>query len=102
MLGVGVGIVTGLVAIDKKNTVQQNCQSDPAGGVACRDQTGLDAASAGRTMSTVSTVAFAVGALGIGVGAVLLVTSGNKGSTSTAISPRVMPGGGGLLFARTF
>jgi hypothetical protein len=103
VVGIGVGAVAGIVALDKKSTVQQHCQSDPAGGVACTDQTGLDAASSGRTMSTVSTIGFAAGAASVAVGVLLLVMSGGRsGGTSTALAPSVLPGGGGFTFARTF
>jgi hypothetical protein len=103
VIGLGVGAVAGLVALDKKNTVQQHCQADPAGGVGCTDQTGLDAAATGRTMSTVSTIGFAAGAASVAIGVVLLVTSGHGGgTTTTALTPQYLPGGAGLSFARAF
>jgi hypothetical protein len=103
IVGLGVGAVGGLVALDKKGTVQQHCQSDPAGGVACADQAGLDAAATGRTMSTVSTVGFAAGAGALVVGIVLLAVSGGRATdTGVALAPEVRPGGGGFSFARAF
>ena len=103
VIGIGIGAVAGLVALDKKGTVQQHCQSDPAGGVGCTDQTGLDAADTGRTMSTVSTIGFAAGAGLVAVGVVLLVMSGGRSTdTGTAFAPTVLPGGGGFSFARAF
>lgn len=103
IVGLGVGAVAGLVALDKKNTVQQHCQADPAGGVGCSDQTGLDAAATGRTMSTVSTIGFAAGAASVAVGVVLLVTTGRSGGTTAAtLTPQYVPGGAGLSFSRAF
>ncbi len=103
VVGIGVGTVAGLVALDKKSTVQQHCQSDPAGGVGCTDQTGVDAAATGRTMSTVSTIGFAAGAASLAVGVLLLVAGGSRTSdTQAALTPHVLPGGAGLSFARIF
>ena len=101
-IGVAVGAVTGIMALGKKSSVQDHCSADPGGGVACRDSAGLDAASSGRTLATVSTVAFAVGAVAIGVGAFLVFTSHDGSKTVTALGPSVVPGGGALTWARTF
>lgn len=73
-LGVGVaglaaGSITGLMVIDKKNIVERDCQDDY-----CRTSEGPSAASSGATLSIVSTVSFAVGALATGTGLYLLLS----------------------------
>jgi hypothetical protein len=101
IVGFAVGGVTGLIALDKKNTVSEHCDADPAGGVACRDQTGVDAAQTGRTMSTVSTVAFVTGGVLVAVGAALLIAGGGS-SPSTTAEARATLGGAFLSLTRTF
>jgi hypothetical protein len=101
IVGLAIGGVTGLIALDKKNTVSQHCDADPAGGVACRDQTGVDAADTGRTMSTLSTLAFASGAALAAVGAALLIAGGGS-SPSTTAAARATPGGAFFALTRTF
>lgn len=80
-VGLGVGAVTGLLALGKKATVEEHCD---AGSPVCRNQAGVDASNAGATLATLSTVGFAVGAVGIGAGITLLATapgSAPKGAT---------------------
>jgi hypothetical protein len=101
-IGIAAGAVTGIMALGKKSSVQDHCTADPGGGVACRDAAGVDAASSGRTLATVSTVAFAVAAVAVGVGAFLVFTSHDGSKTVTALGPSVVPGGGALTWARTF
>ncbi len=101
-LGIAVGAVTGIMALGKKGSVEEHCSADPSGGVSCRDAVGLDAASAGRTMAGVSTVAFAVGAAALGVGAFLFFTSHDGPKRVTALGPSVLPGGAALTLASTF
>lgn len=81
-LGVGgaglvVGGVTGFLALGKKSDlegcVKERCPSS--------QEDTLDGA---KTMATVSTVGFAVGFVGVGVGVVLLLTGGS--STSAAVA----------------
>jgi hypothetical protein len=67
--GIVVGAVTGLMSISKKKTVDDNCV-----GLACT-QEGKDAADSGKTLATVSTIAFGVGIVGIAAGTVLLLTA---------------------------
>src|SRR5579883_2202081 len=69
--GIVVGSVTGILAFGAAGTYKDNCTANGA----CNAQ-GLDAASSGKTFSTVSTVAFVVGAVGLGAGAYLFLTSG--------------------------
>lgn len=70
--------VTGAMALSKKGTMDSHCD----GASAC-DQQGLDAASSGRSLATISNIAFGLGALGLGVGGYLLFTSDDKVSRAT-------------------
>jgi hypothetical protein len=76
LAGLTVSLVTGVMVLDKKSTVDDECTNDTC------SSTGAEAASSGRTLSTVSTAAFIVGAAGLGVGAYLLLTA--PSGTATA------------------
>ena len=96
-----VGAVTGFMAMGKADTVKQHCD----GSLAC-DPEGLDAASSGKTLALVSTITLAVGVVGVGVGAFLLLT-GQSPKTSgpvgkTALLPTAGPQGGSLVLVRSF
>lgn len=82
--GLVVGAVTGILVLGKKGTVSDECD-----GAACSKE-GLEAASSGKRLATVSTVGFGVGLAGLGVGAFLLLT-GSPSSTEDAIAERVQP-----------
>jgi hypothetical protein len=90
--GVAVGAVTGVFVLSKKSTVNQNCDAAKR----C-NQTGYDAASAGRTFGIVSTTGFVVGALGLAAGAYFLLKSdGGEQEPATALVPAAGPGSAGL------
>lgn len=84
-VGLGVGTVFGLSAISKKDDLDASCQNKVCPG---NQQDTIDSA---KTAGTISTVGFAVGAVGLGVGAYLLLTSGS-GSASATVgkSPRTV------------
>lgn len=98
-LGVGgvgliVGTVGGILVLNKKSEMHANCDDD----LACNPQ-GMDAASAGKTFSTISTVGFVAGILGAGVGAYLLLTDDSTPGPSIALG--VAPtANGGVLAAK--
>ena len=59
---------------------------------------GLQAAAGGKALAGVSTASFAVGAAGIGAGVILLLVGREKAPPPrTAVSPLVLPGGGGVV-----
>ena len=95
--GLGVGIATGLMTIGKKNDVDDACDR-----AQCTTTATQDAADSGKTLSTISTLTFVGGAVGIGVGAVLVVTSlsggGPQRAGSAALAPMWLPGGAGVCF----
>ena len=82
--GVGLiaGAVTGVLVLGDKSTVQDPTHCDQITH-AC-DQTGVDAASSGKTLSTVSTVAFAGGGASLVAGVLL--------SSSFPVTARVTSG----------
>jgi PEGA domain len=66
--GIATSLVSGVVVLSKKSTVESNCVDKR-----CSDA-GLQAAQTGRTFSTVGTVAFGVGAAALGVGLYLILS----------------------------
>jgi hypothetical protein len=87
----GVGLVTGALALSKKSTVKEHCDANKQ----C-DSDGLAAADSGKTFSTISTVAF-VGA-GVSLGAWLFVgpsSGGGAPQSSATRSPSVIVNVGG-------
>ncbi|MBI5533847.1 MAG: tetratricopeptide repeat protein [Deltaproteobacteria bacterium] len=95
--GLVAGGVTGMMALGKKNEMEDNCAG------ACNDAA-RDAADSGRTLALLSTVSFAVGLAGVGVGSYLLLTSPSKepASPSVAIAPTTLPRGAGLSIQGSF
>jgi hypothetical protein len=104
-------LITGALVLNKKSTVDEHCDES-----FCAEQAGIDAASAGNTLATVSTITFFAGIAALGVGAVMVLTSGDAGGATaralrpaprargaaTVIGPAVFPGGGGLFVGRRF
>lgn len=84
VVGVGAGSYFGLRAFSKKSERDDNC----AGSV-CNDR-GLAADEDGRDAGTLSTVSFAVGALGLGTALVLWLTADDP-PPSAAIAPWLAP-----------
>lgn len=97
--GIVVGSVAGVLALQKKNEVDDDC-SDTGSGLEC-GPSGLDAAAAGNTYATVSTVAFAVGVVGLGVGGWLVLSSSDS-RPSAAVGARAAPGGALIGVAGAF
>jgi Tetratricopeptide repeat len=77
--GLVVGAGAGALALSKKGTVRDHCDAD----YNC-DASGVDAASSGKRWATVSTVAFAVGAAGVGVGAYWILSGNSKVGAATS------------------
>ena len=90
VVSVGVGVVTGILAMTKASVVRDHCDTTT---YAC-DSQGVDAAHAGNTFSPISTVTLiAGGALVLGGGAMIYL-GGKKKEASVAIMPGVSPTGG--------
>jgi hypothetical protein len=97
VIGLATGAVTGLIAVNRKDTVRDRCQE--SGGRLLCDQEGLDAAESGSTFATISTVSFAVGAAATAAGVWLIVTSDDS---STQVGARPLSGGGELRIVSRF
>jgi hypothetical protein len=97
-LSLGVGIVAGVMVINRKSTISQECNSSTQ---LC-SQTGLDAASSAKTFSIVADVGFGLGLTALGVAAYLLFTSHESQHPTTAIVPALGPGLGGVSLTRSF
>ena len=77
--GVGVGTVFGLLAMDRKRVVDDECN-----GSQCQSEDGRSAGESGKTFGTVSTIGFVAGGVGVAAGITLLFVRGSQGSSSSA------------------
>jgi hypothetical protein len=94
--GVGAGVVSGLLLVKAKKTVNENCTTDKI----CNPE-GKDAADSGKRLIIVNTAGWIVGALGLGLGA-YFVLSAPKSATTAALAPSVGPDGASLSCVGTF
>ena len=103
LAGLGIGAVTGILAIVKKGDAASACPNP----MMCSGP-GLQTAATGQTLASVSTASFVVGIVGVAVGVTLLVAGREKpavvdgGSVakpagpSASFAPWVLPGSAGL------
>jgi hypothetical protein len=101
--GIAVGAVTGFLVLQKKQDLEDfGCANDDLceGDTSPGGKDSKDAADSGRMLSAVSTIGFAVGAVGVGLGTYLLLTSGPSGETRAGIAPA--PGGARFMLRQTF
>jgi hypothetical protein len=80
--GVATSLVTGAMVLSKGSTVDKECENKQCTAA------GLDAADAGRTLSTVSTVAAVVGAASLGLGIYFLVSGDSTKTQPSALGDR--------------
>ncbi|MBK9002156.1 MAG: tetratricopeptide repeat protein [Myxococcales bacterium] len=85
VVGVGVGAFMGLQAKSTKSDIDAKCQN----GVCGEDQ--RDLYDKGKTQANISTAGFIVGAVGLGVGTVLLLTGGKGKVEGKTEARRVTP-----------
>jgi hypothetical protein len=94
----GVGAVTGILAIGKASTVKDHCDASNA----C-DPEGVDAGNAGQVLAPLSTVTLIAGAVLVGAGAYLFFTSrGGAKPAQAAFVPIASPRGGGAAWVQSF
>ncbi|MFO0741045.1 MAG: hypothetical protein U0270_34420 [Labilithrix sp.] len=95
------GAVTGLMALGRASTVEDHCDD----ALAC-DREGVDAASSGSTLSTISTITVAAGAaLAIGGGVLFFVgrrSSPASGSPATKERATILVPSASPTFAGVF
>ena len=97
LAAIGVGAVTGILAIGTKSDLEAECP-DPS---SCRTVEGRDLASKGEALTTTSTVAFIVGLAGLGSGIALVLTAPDS-PKPIALAPAALPGGGGAVLRGRF
>lgn len=93
--GLTTGAVAGIMTINAASTYKDHCNAGEC------DDTGLEAASTGRTVRVVSPVGFAVGAAFGALSAYLFLTS-RASSPRAIIAPAVVREGAGLSIVSTF
>jgi hypothetical protein len=89
--GIGVGTFFGVRAIDKHDESAELCTANPC------SQASVDANDSAKTAADISTIAFAVGLIGLGVGAYFWFFAGDSSATRPH-SVRVGPGGAAVRF----
>jgi len=103
VVGVGVGSYFGLTTFSKKKEADDHCGDAIGQSDANRcDQQGLDLRDEAKSAATLSTIGFAVGAIGVGAGIYFLATSGSGKEKSARsglwVAPAVGPKGGAVTF----
>ncbi|HKO49490.1 MAG TPA: hypothetical protein VJV79_17295 [Polyangiaceae bacterium] len=63
------GVVAGILVLDRKNTVDQNCTDHVC------NQTGHDAAQSGKTLGVLTSVGLITGAVGLGAATYLFLSA---------------------------
>jgi hypothetical protein len=95
IVGVGVGAYFGLKARSTKDKLDKACKDN-----VCTEAQRSDYDD-GKKQANISTIGFAVGAVGIGLGTILLLTSGGKKESKTAqrahVTPYLGPGNAGVV-----
>lgn len=93
VVGIGSGVITGLMATGKHGEAEQNCPD----GACIPGTDGFAAASSFRTLRTVSTVSYGVGAAGVAVGLLLWLTADDSESQGMgALEPWGSPNTAGV------
>jgi hypothetical protein len=101
VVGVGVGGYFGLRTFSKKKDADDHCGAaiGDKDANAC-DPTGLDLRDQAKRSGTLSTIGFAVGAVGIGAGVILLLTSSSHSERTSGhafIAPSFDRNGAGVM-----
>jgi hypothetical protein len=97
-VGLVVGSITGIAALGKKGTIEDNCV-----GTRC-NAAGKDAADGAQSLGLVSTIGFGVGIAGLATAAVLFFTEPKAQSSARTWTPVVADRSGGVVIglARTW
>jgi hypothetical protein len=91
LVGLAVGAVAGVMVLERKSTVDENCDAAKR----CNRE-GFDAAESGRTLGVVTTAGLVVGALGLASGAYLILSSPKEQGAHTALVTSPAPNGARL------
>jgi hypothetical protein len=96
---IGVSAVTGLLAMQRWNDVRSQCN---VGAKTCPTDEGNEASAAGRSLATVSTVAFVAGGVGVIGGAYLLLSARRPSPSTTGSFVAITPSGQGIQLSGAF
>ncbi len=97
IVGIGVGSYFGLRAFSKNDEADKECPGD-----VCSDE-GRELTDQAGTAADVSTVAFAVGAVALGAGATIWLSSGDDGEAqATRLAPAIGPGQASVSWSGRF
>jgi hypothetical protein len=96
VVGVGVGAAFGLLSMAKHSTVAKDCP-----GTVCTTPEGYNASNDALTFGNVSTVAFIVGGVGLGVGLTLWLTAPKPTEAGSPVA-QVVVGPGRVALAGSF
>lgn len=99
LAGIGLGATTSVMLSNKKDPPPDRQCVDPI-RICSPDMKG--ATGSNGSLSTLSATGWAVGALGIATGAVLILTSNPKTGHETALGPSFYSRGGGVSVRRTW
>jgi hypothetical protein len=91
-LGLGVGVVTGIIATKKHSKLEEQCPDNEC----VEGSSGEGDLTSFRLLRTVSTVGYVVGALGVAGGVTLFLLAPERRSRQAGITPYVTPTGAGL------
>jgi hypothetical protein len=99
LAGLGAGAVIGILTVLQHDELERKCPSHTG----CPPEV-IRGASEGQSLSLVSTVALAAGAVGLGVGTYLVLSSGpaKKTAATATVGATVLPGGAMLGAWGTF
>ncbi|HVW28801.1 MAG TPA: hypothetical protein VHC69_25725 [Polyangiaceae bacterium] len=97
LAGIGLGATTSVMALSKSPPADRQC-ADPI-RICSPDGKALSGSS---SLSTLSAAGWAIGAIGIATGTVLILTSNKKTGQETALGPDIYKRGGGLSVRRSF
>ncbi len=102
IVGLGVGSVTGLMAMGANNDAKKLCPTSP-----CADKTGVDDNDKAKSLGTVSTIGFIAGGALLAGGVVLVLTAPSAVEKKAAfsnvkVSPTFGPSYSGLSMAGSF
>jgi hypothetical protein len=93
--GLAVGAVTGALVLEQKGIVEDECVNKLCSAA------GIQAGDDGKRWSTISTVAFTVGVVGVAAGVTLILTA-KDGSETARVGVRTGPGSAALELGGSF
>jgi hypothetical protein len=94
--GVATAAVTGAILLSRDAEIEENCPDKR-----CNAE-GRELIDGSQPLLVANAIAWGVGIVGLGVGTWLVLSSDAPSEPVTAFGPRLVPGGAGVGFARSF